>query len=364
MTLSEKMKKIVKELNMTQDTFIKNIQEQNREQGTKMSESSLKKIFSGTYNKDNRPTILTIDKIITYLKSLNNTKFKNISYDYLLNDDNININNQNIKINELTGLTDETIENIKKINLINKKILNHFINNIDINFWENIKTLKYIKEYEDTKNKLSVVLKGLDIKKENLLSVVDIFYKYSKDEKLISSIKKYRTLVYKTSKKINQKFPELSINNDDKLLVIHNYDKTGKLSDLHKEIFSCIYQHGELTFIDDPYILNQLKKYYKMPNISKFKELSFLMHKLSYLEHKIFNLDSFEYEEFDGELAMTLDAEAQTLNHIDIFIKNEILFPKETWTLIKSQLNVQDLSGLKSQLKYNASEYLTLYMNK
>ena len=81
MTLSEKMKKIVKELNMTQDIFIKEIQQQNKEIGSSASESSLKKIFSGQYDGYNKPKLSTIDKIITYLKSLNHPKFNNISYD-------------------------------------------------------------------------------------------------------------------------------------------------------------------------------------------------------------------------------------------------------------------------------------------
>lgn len=305
MTLSEKMKKIVKELNMTQDTFIKNIQEQNREQGTKMSESSLKKIFSGTYNKDNRPTILTIDKIITYLKSLNNPKFNNISYDYLLNDDNINLSNENININKITKLTDETIENIKKISNDNGNIiLNDFINNIDSEFWSKLKLVQAIKIYKDICNKIKRLLED------------NFFVLFEKDLKNMKEI-----------------CSTLDIDYDLTDFPVFYYD----------------------DLIKNQNNLLKLKKIYKFHDFSVVNHYIFLLKEKSYLE-KIIK----EEKEEKNSIELT----ELNFSYFESFFKNKILVPLELWKEIKQYANKEVEVNKDKIIKYEISEYLTLYMNK
>lgn len=154
MTLSEKMKQILDNINkcekngITQTDFIGKIHQKFKDNPDKaISESVLQKIFAGQKD-DNLPTLPTIQRIVEFLSETYPKYYKDLSIEYLINDNITNINTSNVNINKKTGLNDEAIKELKSINKIYNNISNDFITNINTSFWKNIYILNNIKEYK------------------------------------------------------------------------------------------------------------------------------------------------------------------------------------------------------------------------
>lgn len=176
--LSEKLNNILKELNMNRKEFFEACKEVNPH----ISKPTVLNVINGK-NKS-CPSLETIDTIIKVCQKSNHILLKEISYNYLLNEEIINISDENIILNNKMHLTDKSIEvvsNLKKsVNTSN--VLNNIIENINYNFWENLGYIESLVEIQkatdiliehekknsDKKNFASIKLEYMDFKRNEL----------------------------------------------------------------------------------------------------------------------------------------------------------------------------------------------------
>lgn len=138
MTLYEKVLYIQKTLGFNRNEFINKMQS--------LGSTCTRQTINNLKNTKTFPSIGTLDTIIKVCKDSNNKTLNNISYDYLLDENVINISNKNINISKELKLTDTSISKIYELNENNQNELNVLLENLSIDFWKKIKINSTFKE--------------------------------------------------------------------------------------------------------------------------------------------------------------------------------------------------------------------------
>lgn len=160
--LSYKLKFILHELGMNKKEFL--------EECHKYNPTLSKPTLLNAINNKNKttPTVETLMAIIKVCQASNHKKLKNVSFDFLLNDQIQEITAENIAIYQSVGLSDEVIERLKQYNhpfyYDYGSIINYYFIHMPINYWRYVEMLKVtsdiqvsvskIKDYDDLKNML------------------------------------------------------------------------------------------------------------------------------------------------------------------------------------------------------------------
>lgn len=146
--LSYKLKYILKELGVSKQEFLKLCQ--------RFSPSISKPTVLNAINGKNTilPTIETLSVFIKVCQSSGNEKIRNISYDFLLNDNIKEIEAKNASIYQSIGLSDDVIERLKQYNhpfyYDYKDIINYFFIHTPSNYWRYLEMLKLTSNIEFT----------------------------------------------------------------------------------------------------------------------------------------------------------------------------------------------------------------------
>ena len=182
--LSNKLNWILKELKMNKTEFIKECNKVNKY----ISKPTILNAING--NSKGLPKLETIDTIIKVCKASNNEKLKNISYDYLMNEDINNISEDNIQIGKNLYLSDKSIARLKNSCMMaDSNIISDFIDFIPEEFWE---YQSYIKNTCNIQRRINISKNCYKkIQSENIGSLVELYCDFKKDELL--TIKKNKT---------------------------------------------------------------------------------------------------------------------------------------------------------------------------
>jgi len=144
--LSYKLKYILNELGISKQEFLKRCQ--------RFSPSISKPTVLNAINGKNTilPTIETLSVFIKVCQTSGNEKLKNISYDFLLNDNIKEIEAKNASIYQSIGLSDDVISRLKQYNhpfyYDYKDIINYFFIHIPSNYWKYLKMLRLTTNIE------------------------------------------------------------------------------------------------------------------------------------------------------------------------------------------------------------------------
>jgi len=173
--------------------------------------------FSEYLKSEKNANFQTLQVLIAEIKKY--PKFKDLSPAFFFSESN-NISSKNINIAKETGLSDETIKNIKLINQKNNNSINNFINNINVDFWNNVEMLEKIKKYKEICSKLKNI-DILDLKNhiellEEKLNLQDIIFPTS------------RPTVYDFEEKKEIYYPTIESENFKNAITILKYSKDNK----------------------------------------------------------------------------------------------------------------------------------------
>lgn len=182
--LSQKLNYILKELNMNRKQFIEACNNINQS----ISKPTILNAING--NTKGLPKLETIDTIIKVCQNSKNEKLQKMSYDYLMNESINNINNENISINDKTGLSDTAIEILYKNYNSAGSVLSYLIENVHYNFWEYQKYLMCVTKLQKKFLELNN-LHNNEFKNETLFNVKDLYYSFKKEQ--LSELKKEKT---------------------------------------------------------------------------------------------------------------------------------------------------------------------------
>lgn len=172
--LSYKLKYILHELGMNKTEFM--------EACRVFSPSISKPTILNAINGKNTiaPTIETLSTIIKVCQTSGNEKLKNISYDFLLNDNIKEVEAKNSSLYQSIGLSDEVISKLKQYNhplyydYLN--IINYYFIHIPANYW---KYLEMLKITCDIKNAINSIRKNkMNIKEMLKLFDNDVYLEY------------------------------------------------------------------------------------------------------------------------------------------------------------------------------------------
>lgn len=193
--LSYKLKYILNELGMNKSEFLLECRKYN----PSISKPTILNVINGK-NKT-LPTIETLNAIINVCKYSGNEKLKNISFDFLLNDQIQQVEAKNIQIYEEIGLGDDVINRLKQYNhpiyFNYGNIINYLLIHIPANYY---KYLEFLKITIDIKNELSNKNKKTNIKKilkllDNNWYLLYIKINFENVYKIYLSIKKDKKVV-------------------------------------------------------------------------------------------------------------------------------------------------------------------------
>lgn len=144
--LANKMNWILEEMNCSKTEFLKKCN---------FIDSISKPTFLNLFNKDNGKDMPSVDTLITIIRTCHmygNERLKKVSFDFLLDNNYINLDRENLTIYEEIGLTNKTIEYLKTENTIGQferdtlRGMNIFINKVKIWFFTYISYQDYIKD--------------------------------------------------------------------------------------------------------------------------------------------------------------------------------------------------------------------------
>lgn len=157
--LSYKLKYILHELGMNKTEFLN---------ACKVFSPSISKptILNAINGKNTiAPTIETLSIIIKVCQTSNNPKLKNISYDFLLNDNIQEIEAKNAQIYQEIGLSDDVINRLKQYNhpiyFNYGNIINYYLYHIPANYFKYLEFLKITSEIKKELNKKDYNIKTI-----------------------------------------------------------------------------------------------------------------------------------------------------------------------------------------------------------
>lgn len=169
--LSYKLKYILHELGMNKTEFLN---------ACKVFSPSISKptILNAINGKNTiAPTIETLSTIIKVCQTSNNPKLKNISYDFLLNDNIKEIEARNAQIYQEIGLSDDVINRLKQYNhplyFNYGNIINYYLYHVPADYFKYLEFLKITSEIKNELNK-----KDYNIKIINKLLDNDLYIEY------------------------------------------------------------------------------------------------------------------------------------------------------------------------------------------
>lgn len=162
--LSYKLKYILHELGMNKTEFLN---------ACKVFSPSISKptILNAINGKNTiAPSIETLSVIIKVCQTSNNPKLKNISYDFLLNENIQEIEAKNAQIYQEIGLSDDVINRLKQYNhplyFNYGNIINYYLYHIPSNYFKYLEFLKITSEIKKELNKkdynIKIITKLLD----------------------------------------------------------------------------------------------------------------------------------------------------------------------------------------------------------
>jgi len=184
--LSYKLKYILNELGVNKKEFLKLCQQ--------FSPSISKPTVLNAINGKNTilPTIETLSVFIKVCQTSGNEKLKNISYDFLLNDNIKEVEATNVSIYQSIGLSDDVINRLKQYNhpfyYDYGNIINYFFIHTPNKYWKYLEMLKrtssiefIISEVKDDQNMVKEILKlfnndsYLSYLEQNFRNIYDLY---------------------------------------------------------------------------------------------------------------------------------------------------------------------------------------------
>lgn len=167
--LSYKLKYILKELGVNKKEFLELCQKFN----PSLSKPTVLNAINGT-NKI-LPSIETLSTFIKVCQTSDNEKIKNISYDFLLNDNIKEVEAKNAAVYQAIGLSDDVIDRLKQYNnpfyYDYGSIINYFFIHIPNKYW---KYLEMLKTTVDIETQLLNISKNKD-KQKALKEILRLF---------------------------------------------------------------------------------------------------------------------------------------------------------------------------------------------
>lgn len=162
--LSYKLKYILHELGMNKKQLLDSC----RVFSPSMAKQTLLHAING--NNTIAPSIETLSAIIKVCQTSENEKLKNISYDFLLNDNIKEIEANTAQVYQEIGLSDEVINRLKQFNhplyYDYGNIINYFFVHTPVKYWQ---YLEFLKRSLDIKSELN----KKEINKKKILKIFD-----------------------------------------------------------------------------------------------------------------------------------------------------------------------------------------------
>lgn len=304
--------------------------------------------FSEYINGYRTPNISTLYKILNKIREY--PLFKDIPADFFFTKSN-NITSTSINIGKVTGLNDATIQNIKSINTKDNTTLNSFINDIDKDFWKKLYDLKIFMKIDKLLN--DIFMKYNDCLSESLLTNKEIFVRFSDNINIIKNIemlKQYNNIFPEITTIEEEKNKEKALEKIKNLLDKYNIEET-----LFSTLLVLRAKINEVTnydlIIDNEKLIDKLRKNYCTNLVRYIKEISSIFENFK----KDF-LCILEYDFIENYIN-------SVVSNLFNFAEEDIVITRELWEdlcfSISSKVKHEIL-----RLKYQISEYLTLYMNK
>lgn len=200
--LSYKLKYILNELGVNKQEFLKLCQ--------KFSPSLSKPTVLNAINGKNTtlPTIETLSAFVKVCQTSGNEKLKNISYDFLLNDNIQEIEAKNSEIYQSIGLSDDVINRLKQYNhpfyFDYSNIINYYFTYIPSNYWNYLNMLKISSEID---KKLDKAIKKNDIDIKDIKEIIKLI----NDERLLEYIERNFKNIYELYIKLNNNQKNIDI---------------------------------------------------------------------------------------------------------------------------------------------------------
>ena len=360
--LSNKLNWILKELKMNKTEFIKACNKVNKY----ISKPTILNAING--NSKGLPKLETIDTIIKVCKASNNEKIKNISYDYLMNEDINNISEDNIQIGKNLYLSDKSIAKLKNSYMMaDTNIISDFIDFIPEDFWE---YQSYIKNTCNIQRKINISKNFYKkIQSENIFSLVELYCDFKKSE--LKIIKQEKT---------KKQYKDYLLN---KLYYKDIFDNNYSIEELEESLIE-LYRSfsGDLQETFENYLNDKMNsnKNYSNEDMKNFENFLLKNNKFTKDNSMLKYIDSVKDVSYSYVSAYLLEYlrkdfmtqhrymkdKRKLYSRIELYIKNSINIPKEILNEINNYYKefYNSLDIFNKYLQLLILDSLTIYYKK
>lgn len=359
--LSIKLNYILKRLHMNKQEFLLACRKIN----PTISKPTILNVINGT-NKG-FPTLETIETIMSVCKISDDPLLNKISYNYLMDDSVSEVIDESHAQDFNPNLTGESLEILEKSPYAHSQVLNYYIQNYDVGFWD---YSHYLYETSKIQSQISDIIKVCN-NASNIKNISDLFTDF-KTQELAQIRKKSSKKTYKTFLLEKLNYTEIFNNSleieelESNYLGMYQYFSTYLSDILFDYISGNDFENATFTNDDLKNFLAYLKSNYKYSRATYFNKVDEGIRQIDWY----FKWVSVYYKDFlKDNFKDQLEAIQGLINFSDMisaYKKSQICLDQQAFDkLLRALDNISSLlSVLNKYCRYGLSEYNTEIYNK